>query len=211
MANFLKAYLAKQLGHPAGWFGQVLLRILNRSNRAMNDLTFQQLALAKNHHILEIGFGGGDLISCCLAAESTLKVSGIDPAIAAVDFAKRRFKETLQSDRLQIAQASGENIPFADAAFDRIMTVNTLYFWSKPAQVLASCRRVLKPAGKLVITYNNKQFLEKTQATNYGFQAYDPHEVEAMLGKAGFLEIQTVAEESPYDGQFFCTVGVKNT
>ncbi len=209
MANFLKAFLAKQLGHPSGWFGQMLLRLLNRSNQAMNDLTLRQLALTENLHVLEIGFGGGDLIHRCLAAEKSLILTGIDPAIAAIDFANKRFKGALQSGQLQLAQAPGEKIPFPDASFDRIMTVNTLYFWSEPTQVLASCQRVLRPLGKLVITYKNKQFLEKTEATNYGFQAYDPHEVELMLEKAGFADIQTVAAESPFDGQFFCTTGVK--
>ncbi|AFY37586.1 Methyltransferase type 11 [[Leptolyngbya] sp. PCC 7376] len=210
MGNILKAYLAKQLGHPSGWFGQMILRLLNRSNETMNRLTFQQLTLAKNQHVLEIGFGGGELIQRCLISDYWPEISAVDPAITAISFAEKRFRNELDSGRLQISQASGENLPFSDEFFDRIATVNTLYFWSEPKQVLASCYRVLKPAGKLVITYNNKTFLEKTGATNYGFQAYAPDEVQVMLKVAGFQDIQTVVEDSPYDGQFFCTSGSKN-
>ena len=209
MANIIKAYLAKQLGHPSGWAGKLVLRLLNRSNETMNRLTFEQLDLASGQQFLEIGFGGGSLIQRCLDSECELKVAGVDPAIAAVIMAERKFQSAMASGNLQIAHAGGEDLPFSDETFDRIATVNTLYFWAEPTVVLRSCWRVLRPTGKLLITYNNKDFLEKTEATNYGFRAYDPAEVESMLGDAGFAEILTVKWESPYDGQFFCTSGAK--
>ena len=60
--NIVRAFLANQLGFPSGWFGRFLLRLLNRNNAVMNDLVLQEIELQAGDRVLEIGFGGGNLI-----------------------------------------------------------------------------------------------------------------------------------------------------
>lgn len=205
--NRLKAYLARQLGHPSGWVGRLILRLLNRENAMMNMISFKALDVQTRQNILEIGFGGGSLIDHLLKTEKSLKVTAIDMSDTAVAMARNRFKEAITSNRLVVHQANAEAMPFIDNTFDAIVTVNTLYFWSDISAVLNECQRCLKPGGRLVVTYASKEFLETQQATQFGFQAYEVSEVEAFLNTVGFDVIETISSEDMSNGSFFCTSG----
>ncbi|MEO0405772.1 MAG: class I SAM-dependent methyltransferase [Cyanobacteria bacterium P01_A01_bin.135] len=204
--NSLKGYLARQLRHPSGWGGKLILRFLNRENATMNTLALRNLNVQVGQHVLEIGFGGGDLIERLLKAGQS-QVTAIDMSHTAVATAQSRFKQAIAANRLMTHQASAEAMPFVDSMFDAIVTVNTLYFWPDVSAVLSECQRCLKPGGNLVITYNSKDFLEAQQATQFGFQAYEVSEVETFIKAAGFEKIETSSGESPSNGTFFCTRG----
>jgi SAM-dependent methyltransferase len=67
---------------------------------------------------------------------------GIDPAAAMLEFARRRGCRVLRGD--------GEHLPFADAAFGRVLLVTVLCFVRDPGLVIREAFRVLRPGGKLV-------------------------------------------------------------
>ena len=205
--NPLKAYLSKQLGHPSGWVGRLILRLLNQENATMNKVALNTLDVQTGQHILEIGFGGGSLIEQLLKTERTLKVAAIDISDTAVAIARKRFKEAITTNHLVVHQAKAEAMPFMDDLFDAIVTVNTLYFWPDVFAVLHECQRCLKPGGKLVITYASKAFLEAQQATQFGFQAYEVSEVESFLNTVGFDGIETIYRDDRRNSTFFCTNG----
>ncbi|MEO0373790.1 MAG: class I SAM-dependent methyltransferase [Cyanobacteria bacterium P01_A01_bin.17] len=204
----LLTYLSSQLRSPSGLGGRLILRLLNRENATMNQLTLTQLDVKMGQHILEIGFGGGDLIDRLLRTERSLQITGIDPSLASMAVVHNRFKREITAGQLTVHQAAAEALPFSDNAFDAVATVNTLYFWSDISAVLQNCRRVLKASGKLAIAYNSKAFLEENQATQKGFRAYDEAEVETQMQQAGFTQIQTLSDNSVSNGQFLCSCGV---
>lgn len=186
----------------------MILRLLNRENATMNQLTLTQLDVQGGQHVLEIGFGGGDLIARLLRAEQSLQITGIDPSPASMAVVQNRFRQEINAGQLTVYQATAEAMPFANNTFDAVATVNTLYFWSDISTVLQNCRRVLKTSGKLAIAYNSKSFLEENQATEQGFRAYDEAEVEGQMQKVGFTQIQTLSDHSASNGQFLCSCGV---
>ena len=192
----LQAYVAKQLGHPAGGAGRLLLRFLNRENATMNQLALTMLAIQPQQHILEIGFGGGDLIERLRQTERSLHITGIDPAPASLAVGQNRFKSAIASGQLSLYAAVAEAIPLPDQAVDAIVTVNTVYFWPAVETGLQECHRCLKPGGQLAIAYAAKAFLEAQGLTQYGFQVYEVAEMETALRTAGFREIQTRSDES---------------
>lgn len=53
---------------------------------------------------------------------------------------------------LDAIQASGDTLPFADEEFDLVALLDTIEHIPDEFGVLAECRRVLKPGGKLMIT-----------------------------------------------------------
>ncbi|NJL00551.1 MAG: class I SAM-dependent methyltransferase [Spirulinaceae cyanobacterium SM2_1_0] len=205
--NRLQIYLCRQLSHPSGWGGRLLLRLLNRGNASMNQLALAQLALQPGQRVLELGFGGGDLLQRLLQMSLSLQVTGIDPSAAAMGFVQRRFRRAIASQQLTLHLAAAEAIPSVDRQFAAVVTVNTLYFWSEADIVLRECARVLQPGGRLAIAYASRAFLEQRQMTQYGFTAYDPPDLEHRLQYLGFVDIQTVTGESAGNGQFFCTCG----
>ncbi|NEQ98703.1 MAG: hypothetical protein F6K30_18620 [Cyanothece sp. SIO2G6] len=41
----LRAYWSRQLSHPSGWGGRLILRLLNRENAGMNAIALNALAV----------------------------------------------------------------------------------------------------------------------------------------------------------------------
>ena len=57
-------FVAQQLGRPSGLIGQLILGpVWNKRNAALNDVAFDHLALNPHDRVLEVGFGGGYLLS----------------------------------------------------------------------------------------------------------------------------------------------------
>ena len=202
-----KSFLAKQLGHPQGIWGQILIRLLNRGNAEMNDLTIEQLGIEPGDNVLEIGFGGGDLIAKLVSTGLPELIAGVDLSKDALKVCSRRFQQLTQQGVVKLDQTSAENLPYPENEFQKICTVNTIYFWSAPQLVFSECRRVIKKNGTLAVCYNSKTFLEQTRLANYGFITYEVVEVESLMRSAGFADIKTVSARSRGNGEFFCTSG----
>ena len=68
---------------------------------------------------------------------------GIEPAPAMVEIARKRG--------INVYKEKEENLPFQDNSFDFALIVTTLCFLEDPFQALKEIKRILKPAGKIVI------------------------------------------------------------
>src|ERR1035438_319074 len=135
---------ARQLGNPSGWFGRRLMpSFLNRSNRAMIDAAIGALAAKAGERIVDVGFRGGYALELLAPLVSPARVVGVELSDAMLDAARQRWGETIELHR-----ADARAMPFGDASFDGIVSVNTIYFWADPAAVLREFRRVLKQIGR---------------------------------------------------------------
>lgn len=204
----IRSFLAKQLGSPSGIFGRLLMKLLNRGNAKMNDVTFEQLNLQSEDSVLEIGFGGGYLLNKIAVSQIPNFIAGIDPQIDVLQMGNNKFKRPIERGYVELKQASGESLPYGEGTFNKICTVNTIYFWSEPQSVLNECSRVLQPKGKLVICYNSTAFLEQNKLTQHGFKTYEPEELESLMQNSGFTSILTISTNSGVsNGLFYCTSG----
>lgn len=99
----------------------------------------------ENDRVLEVGSGAHGLVF----GFGTKFGVGIDPL--AVDY-KRLFPK-LQANA-KTAAAIGEELPFADAAFDVVLSDNVIDHAERPLAILPELIRVLKPGGLLYFTVN---------------------------------------------------------
>lgn len=205
-----RAFLAEQLGLPSGWFGQLLLRLLNRKNAPMNDLVLSELQLQSGSRILEIGFGGGDLMSKLVKTGLPAQIVGIERSPEALKVCQNRFQRLIQQGAIEIHLADAAALPFSNQSFNQICTVNTLYFWPDASQVLIECHRVLIPGSTLAIGYTSKTYLEQQKLAQHGFAVYEVTEVEMMMSRAGFTQIKTISGNSSHQ-EFFCTLGLRGS
>ena len=96
--------------------------------------------------VLEIGFGTGLNLPCYPAGVQ--KLTTIDPNIGMNRLARKRIKQT----GIAVVQriAVGEQLPFADNAFDCVVSTFTLCSIEHVNQALSEVVRVLKPGGRLL-------------------------------------------------------------
>jgi len=98
-------------------------------------------------HVLELGCGTGAL-QLALAQHAAGRSIGLDASAQMLDITKRKLTRTGISVRLVRARA--QVLPFPSAAFDSIVaTFPSEYIADRAA--LAEARRVLRPAGRMVI------------------------------------------------------------
>jgi ubiquinone/menaquinone biosynthesis C-methylase UbiE len=99
--------------------------------------------------VLDAGCGSGPL-SAALRAKGAI-VTGFDSSPAMVELARQRLGEHAD---LHVADLS-QPLPFADGAFDDVVSSLVLHYlrdWTAP---LAELRRVLKPGGRLILSVNH--------------------------------------------------------
>src|SRR5690606_11128774 len=102
---------------------------------------------APQHAVLDIGFGGGTSFKALLRACLDGKVAGIDRADTMVTRARRIWARDIEAGRLQVEQGTVCALPWDDGTFDRVLTVNTIYFWEDQEAALREVVRVLAPGG----------------------------------------------------------------
>lgn len=95
----------------------------------------------ETRHILDIGSGAGNMAHH-LAHYG--QVIGLDYVSRPLAVAHGRG--------LDVCQAAGDGLPFADDSFDLVALLDTVEHIPDEFGVFAECRRVLKPGGKLIVT-----------------------------------------------------------
>lgn len=107
----------------------------------------QALWPVPGEHILDIATGTGR--TARLVAEQGARVTGADIADGLLS-AAREFGAHL-APRLDFTHADAEALPFADAAFDGVISTYGVIFAGRPARAAAEIARVTRPGGRLVL------------------------------------------------------------
>ncbi len=180
------AVLARQLAKPEGEIGRAVGEYMSQHNAALSAAAWKRLDLRPRDRVLEVGFGNGKLITALVALEPDLAYTGIDISETMLAEAQAFDRALLESRRIDLRLASVEALPFADGAFDRAVSVNTLYFVAAPERALAELHRVLRPEGVLVVAGLTPESAAELPITKHGFRVYDRERLEAMHRRAGF-------------------------
>ena len=186
-------FLLRQLARPHGWLAPITARLLNRSNGDQIDRAITALELAPHHTVLDVGFGGGQSFPTLLRVCSQGKVAGVDPAEPMVRRARRIWSREIEAMRLQIEHGSVSSLPWDQHRFDRVVTVNTVYFWEDLEAGLHEVRRVLVPGGAFVISVLPPQTLQRWGYTGQGFRVESPSFYAEAFRAVGFDHV-TVQE-----------------
>lgn len=133
-------------GYEEGFVVQGLnLSALYHQRRRQVALAF--LEVRPEHCVLDAGCGSGTL-SLPIAAAGCREVHAVDIAANALDPAV-----AARHPNLRFQQMNVEALTFPDATFDRVVCMETLEHLLAPERALQEFSRVLKPGGRLVLTY----------------------------------------------------------
>lgn len=180
--------LAQNLAHPQGEKGIEIGEMMNETNIGMTLESIQTLLIEDNEHILEIGHGNAGHVGNILNKASDVKYTGIDISETMHHEAIKLNKDF--ENQAEFVLYEGTELPFEDKTFDKIFTVNTIYFWEKPTDFLNEIYRVLKDNGTFVLTFGQRNFMEKLPFTQFGFTLYNTDEMEETVSKSYFKRMK---------------------
>jgi len=209
--------LAKQLGNPEGETGIEVANMMNATNIGMTKHAIESLNLSSNDCVLELGHGNCGHLSYLMKQAENLKYFGLEISELMQQEAIKSNQNYIENNSANFRLYNGTEIPFDDESFDKIFTVNTLYFWQNPDLLLNEIYRVLKPNGILALTFADKSFMEKLPFTNFGFNLYSLKDAEELLKKNRFKILNSISQtEQVFSktnemvNRTFFTVVVKN-
>jgi ubiquinone/menaquinone biosynthesis C-methylase UbiE len=186
-------FIARQAGHPSGWLGRLLLRVMARETSGFNREILDTLAIGDSERILEIGFGHGRTLLDAAAGAPNATFAGIDVAHDAERVASGRCKRLVDSGRLELRTGDAAALPWSDGAFDAVYSVHTIYFWERPQDALKQVRRVLTDRGRLVLGMRDRTDDVGRHFPASVYRFYSGEEVVAMLRGTGFSRVDVRA------------------
>lgn len=189
--------IAAQLKHPTGEKGIEMANMMHETNINMTRHSIQNLNIKAGNVILELGHGNAGHVEFIFEQGENLKYYGLE-------MSELMFQEARQINRNFVSQKQaffslydGNVIPFQDNFFDKIFTVNTIYFWQVPEKLLSEIYRVLKPNGVFCITFAEESFMKTLPFTQYEFKLYSSEKVEELVQTTLFKMVykETITEK----------------
>lgn len=185
--------LAQNLANPQGEKGRKVGEMMNVTNIGMTLESIRTLLIEDDENILEIGHGNAGHLKNILNKAKNLKYTGIDISETMYNEAKNLNQEF--KDQAEFILYEGTILPFKDKTFDKIFTVNTVYFWEKPIEYLNEIYRVLKDSGTFVLTFGQRDFMEKLPFTQYDFSLYNSDEMQEVVAESNFKRMKISEKE----------------
>ena len=143
-----------------------------RSNRLVPSIA----DLQRSHQVLDVGCGPGAAVRA--AAGSVARAVGVDRSAAMIEIARRRSR---RFDNVEFAIGGAEQLPFPDAAFDRVWAIHSFHHWEDQTRGIAESRRVLRPDGLLLI-------VESDTSGSHGLDRNRAVELADRLRSLGFAD-----------------------
>jgi len=175
--------LAKNLANPEGEKGKEVAKMMNETNISMTKETIKALYLIDNEKVLELGHGNAGHLSYLLDFAENIQYTGLEISETMKSEAENINSKYLSQANFQLYD--GNKIPFENKNFDKVMTVNTIYFWENPVEFFNEIYRVLKKNGSFVLTFAKKDFMKNLPFTS-NFKLYNYEDVEELVAQTNF-------------------------
>ncbi|HEV3339609.1 MAG TPA: methyltransferase domain-containing protein [Pirellulales bacterium] len=151
-------------------------------------LAMEPLELTGHERVLDVACGTGELELRLLGRWPALRVAGID-------ISSRMLRHAAEKGTgASLLAAESHRLPFGEGTFDVVISANAFHYFRRPEESLAEMRRVLRPAGRLVLVDWCDDYLSCKLCsvwlrwTDPAFhRTYSRRACRQMLGQSGFV------------------------
>ena len=201
--------LSLQARKPTGLIGRYLMtKIFNEGNNDLNSFVMDMLELQSSDRVLEIGFGPGKLINQMAAITTEGVVEGIDFSEVMLKQASRANKHHITHGKVRLQRGECKNLPFENESFNKLCSINTLYFWKDPDKYFLEMFRVIRPGGIIAIGFRDDKQMSSLNLSRDIFTTYSQIEVVSLLSNAGFSDAR-VAEKKGKPFLSYCALAAR--
>ena len=147
------------------------------------------LDLIEKNRVLELGHGNCYHLNMLLKEADDLKYFGMEISEIMKEAAEKTNETSIRKRKALFQLYDGINIWYVSNFFDRILTVNTLYFIEKPLDFLNEMYRVLKPGGKCVLTFTKDSFMKNLPfvVNSKIFTLYNVETIKNLVSQTDFI------------------------
>ena len=203
-------FFSRQARKPSGIFGRFYMsRLFEKGNAELNSFVKETLDIRKADHVLEIGFGTGTLLKGIAETLEGGIIEGVDFSKSMVSIAQKKNKKHIKNGKVKIRMGNFDSLPYEENSFDKIFSVNTIYFWQNPQATISKIFRLLKPGGILFLGFHDKTDMEKMPLNKDVFQYYSTDEAAELLSKDGSLNDVEILSKNGEMKTCYCAVGIK--
>ena len=196
---------------PQGEDGATMLKRMNESHSPVTCWALEHWQIAPEEELLDIGCGGGATLKRMGEKITTGHLTGIDYSPVSVETSLKTNRQDVESGKMKVLEGSVEALPFADDGFDKIITVESFYFWPNPQENLKEVRRVLKTGGTFLLVadiYEKPGLPREVKDNIRKFHLFNPtrEQFKNLFREAGFAETRIHTK----DGEdWICVEGTK--
>ena len=204
------SFFSNQARKPRGLFGRYFgALIFKKGNAEINAFVLDCLSIRANDHVLEIGFGPGELIHAMADHAADGMIEGVDFSEPMIAMAERRNRKNIQAGRVKLHLGDFEKLSFNSLQFDLITTVNTVYFWPKPEATIAKIANLLKPDGRLAIGFHDKTDMTGSALCQDVFRLYATGDMETLLASGSAFKNIEILSRKGKTKTLYCALGTK--
>ena len=197
-------FMAEQYANPSGLFGRLITAgLLNRANQKSNQAVYKALDAKRQHHVLEIGFGGGSLLFQIAKHLGSSEVYGLEKSQSMLQRAQTRIQRDKKLSAIKLGLGGIDALPYEDASFDRICSVNTLYFWPDLKEGCRELARVSANDALVVLGFGSGNKLAANGYSEKGFTFYKPELIHQAMAEAGLSLVNEQRIERKAKDPFF--------
>jgi ubiquinone/menaquinone biosynthesis C-methylase UbiE len=160
-------------------------RWANRLLHGLYERVAADVAAAGLHdgaRVLDVGTGPGRVPLAIAHALPKLRVEGLDQSAEMIAQARRNATDAGLDDRVRFTVGDVAGLPYADAAFDLIVSTMSQHHWADATAGLRELRRALRPGGRVWI-YDLRFALGRAEAAaRAAFPSLDLHRESLRTG-----------------------------
>lgn len=136
--------------------------------------------LKPGDRVLEVGCGAGDGVALAARLVGAQRVAAVEPARRYVDLVRSRVPGA------DVRHGDAEDVPFADASFSVVFSVDSMHHWPNRDSGLATLVHKLAPGGRLLIAER------AIVSSGHGITRDQVHDVRLTLKLLGQTKVRAV-------------------